>query len=78
MLLHSLLSISTPSAPLSHYYTPFELAHALRLCEATRIFVQPKFLPLVQMATKHVGFLDDHIYIFEGKFEHRWNFGEMS
>jgi len=66
VLLHSLLAISTPSAPLSHYYTPFELAHALR---ATRIFVQPKFLPLVQMAAKDVGFPDDHIYIFEGKIE---------
>jgi acyl-CoA synthetase (AMP-forming)/AMP-acid ligase II len=61
----------------SHYYTSFELAHALRLSKATRIFVQPQFLPLVQKAAQDVGFPNDHIYIFEGRINGRRNFSEM-
>lgn len=61
----------------SHFYTPFELAHAIRLSKATRIFVQPKFLPLVQAAAKEAGFPDTLVYILEGQSAGRLSFGEM-
>ena len=75
--MHSLLAITTPFTMFSHYYTPFELAHAIRLSKATRIFVQPQFLSLATKAAKDAGFPDDHIYIFEGQVEGRRSFGEM-
>ena len=61
----------------SHYYTPFELACALRLSKATRVFVQPKFLPMVAKAAKDIGFPNDCIYIFEGQVNGRRSFGKM-
>jgi len=72
-----LVAITTPFTLFSQFYTPSELTHALRLSKATRIFVQPKFLPVVQKATKDIGFPDDHIYTFEGRSDGRRNFGEM-
>lgn len=75
--MHSLLAITTPFALFSHYYTPFELAHAIRLSKATRIFVQPQFLPLVERAAKESNFPDAHIYVFEGQAKGRQNFGRM-
>lgn len=62
---------------LSSYYTQFELTHALRLSRATRLFVQPKFLSLVQKAAKEVGFPDDHIYTLEGSAKGRRSYSDM-
>lgn len=62
---------------LSSYYTQFELSHALRLSKATRVFVQPKFLPLMQKAAKEVGLPDDHIYTLEGSVKGRRSFSDM-
>lgn len=64
--MHSCLAITTPYTMLSSYYTQFELAHALRLSKATRVFVQPKFLSLMQKAAKEVGLSDNRIYTLEG------------
>jgi long-subunit acyl-CoA synthetase (AMP-forming) len=75
--MHSLLAITTPFTMFSHYYTPFELAHAIRLSKATRIFVQPQFLPLATKAAKDAGFPDDRIHIFEGQVEGRRSFDDM-
>jgi acyl-CoA synthetase (AMP-forming)/AMP-acid ligase II len=76
-MVHSLLAITTPFTLLSSFSTPFELAHALRLSQVTRIFVQSKFLSLVQRAAKDVGFSDNHIYILEGQVKGRRSFDEM-
>ena len=64
--MQSLLYITVPFTMFSHFYTPFELAHAIRLSKCTRIFVQPKFLPLVQAAAKETGFPSDRVYLLEG------------
>ena len=76
-MLHSLLATTTPFTLLSPFSTPFELTHALRLSKVTRIFVQPKFLTLVQRAAKDVGFPDKYIYLVEGHIEGRRSFDEM-
>ncbi|KAJ3484237.1 hypothetical protein NLI96_g5759 [Meripilus lineatus] len=65
-LVHSLLAITTPFALISAFSTPFELAHALRVSGATRLFVQPSVLSRVQAAAREVGLPDDRIHILEG------------
>jgi len=76
-LLHSLLAITTPFNLLSPFYTPFELTHALRLSKVTHIFVQPKFLTIIQRVANDIGFPDGHIYVLEGHVEGKRSFGEM-
>lgn len=79
-MLHSLLAITTPFTLLSSFSTPYELAHAIRVSNVTRIFVQSKFLPLVQRvaAAEDVGhFLDNHIYILDGHVKGRRSFDQM-
>jgi acyl-CoA synthetase (AMP-forming)/AMP-acid ligase II len=73
----ALLAVTTPFALLSSHYTAFELIHALRLSKVTHIFVQAKFLPLLQRAAKDVGFPDSQIYILEGHIKGRRSFREM-
>ena len=62
---------------LSSFYTQFELSHALRLARVTRVFVQPKFLPLVQKVAKEIGLPDDHIYTLDGSVKGRKGFSDM-
>lgn len=75
--MQSLLYITAPFTMFSHFYTPFELAHAIRLSKCTRIFVQPKFLPLVQAAAKETGFPSDRVYLLEGTSAGLRSFGSM-
>jgi len=77
VLAHSLLAITTPFTMFSHYYTSFELARALQVSKATRIFVQPRYLSLVQKVAKDAGFPDDRIYTFDGQVTGRRSFDNM-
>ncbi|KDQ62797.1 hypothetical protein JAAARDRAFT_30700 [Jaapia argillacea MUCL 33604] len=76
-LVHSLLILTTPFALLSSYSTPFELKHAIRLSKATRIFVDPKLLPLALQCAQECGLSSDRIYILEGHVKGRKSYGEM-
>jgi long-subunit acyl-CoA synthetase (AMP-forming) len=69
--------ISTPIALLSAAATHFELSHALRVSDVTRLFVQPRLLPLALAVARKVGILDDHIYILDGRVRGRLSFGDM-
>lgn len=77
ILVHSLLMITTPFVLFSFYYTPFELTYALRLSKATVIFVQPKFLHLIQSVAQDIGFPNSRIYILDGEVDGRWSLGQM-
>ncbi|KAI0699126.1 hypothetical protein BC835DRAFT_1405225 [Cytidiella melzeri] len=76
-LVHSLLIITTPMALYSAYGTAFELAHALRTCRPTKLFVQPSLLPNALAAAKEVGLPDDCIYILEGKVDGKQSFQDL-
>ncbi|KZP23323.1 acetyl-CoA synthetase-like protein [Athelia psychrophila] len=72
-LIQALLYIATPFTMLSHFYTPFELTHALDLSTCTRIFVQPKFLSLI----RDTGFPADRIYLLDGAASGKRSLGDM-
>ncbi|KAG6836000.1 hypothetical protein H0H93_012364 [Arthromyces matolae] len=76
-LLHSLLFITVPFAPISHYSTPFELEHALRLSKVTRLFVNARHLPLVLPVAKKVGLSSNNIYVLGGHAAGRKSFKGM-
>ena len=58
--------ITTPFALISSFSTHFELVHALRLTNASRVFVQPELLPRMRAAAKEVGLPEDRLYVLEG------------
>ncbi|TFK52389.1 acetyl-CoA synthetase-like protein [Heliocybe sulcata] len=65
-LIHSLLILTTPFALLSFYSTPYELKHALRLSQATCLFVAPDLVPLAHRCVKDVGIPPERIFVLEG------------
>ena len=75
--MHSLLIITTPIALFSAYGTAFELAHAMRTCRPTKLFVQPSLLPNALAAAKENGIPEDSIYILEGKAEGKQSFQDL-
>jgi acyl-CoA synthetase (AMP-forming)/AMP-acid ligase II len=76
-MIHTLLAIAVPFALLSSYSTPFEFEHALRLSCATRLFVNPRLLPLAINVAKKVGFPEGNIYLLEGNVPGKRSFGDM-
>lgn len=70
------LSITTPLALLSTYYTHHELAHALKLSKTTRLFVHPNHLALARRAARGL-IPDDRIYLIEGSAPGKESFGDM-
>ncbi len=55
-----------PFALISSYSTAFELKHALSLSKATRLFVGPQFVKIVQAAATEAGIPQDRIYLLQG------------
>jgi acyl-CoA synthetase (AMP-forming)/AMP-acid ligase II len=76
-VVHALLVIVTPFSLLSSHSTAFELSHALRVSEVTRLFVSPRLLPLALNAAAEAGIPDRNIYIMEGHVEGRQCFDGM-
>ncbi|KAI0086557.1 amp dependent CoA ligase [Irpex rosettiformis] len=76
-LVHSLLIITTPIALFSAYGTPFELAHAMRTCRPTKLFVQPSLLPNALAAAKENGLSEDDVFILEGKVQGKRSFQDL-
>lgn len=75
-LLFTALSIATPIALLSSYYTHHELAHALKLSKTTRLFVHPTYLALARRASRGI-IPEDRIYLIEGSATDKESFGDM-
>lgn len=75
--MHSLLFIATPIALFSAYGTTFELAHAMRTCLPTKLFVQPSLLPNALAAAKEIGLPEDNIFILEGKADGKQSFQDL-
>ncbi|KAF7355679.1 hypothetical protein MSAN_01485700 [Mycena sanguinolenta] len=73
-IVHSLLMITTPFALISVYSTRFELAHALKLTKATRLFVDAKVLDnvLAIIEDPDVHIKSEHIYILAGSPPNGW------
>ncbi|KAF7364684.1 hypothetical protein MVEN_00338000 [Mycena venus] len=76
----SLLRIATPFALISTHSTRFELVHALKLTQATRLFVDPKqlknALAVIQDPDIHIS--PDKVYILSGQPVHgRRSFSQM-
>ncbi|KAH8077249.1 hypothetical protein BXZ70DRAFT_902379 [Cristinia sonorae] len=80
-LLHACLVVTTPFALVSSYSTHLELVHALRLTNATRVFVHPSILPRMLTAAQEVGLPEDRVYVLEGTTSEvggrRKNLGEL-
>ncbi|KAG6845061.1 hypothetical protein H0H87_001123 [Tephrocybe sp. NHM501043] len=76
-VLHSLLMLAVPFALISHYSTPFELEHALKLSKATRLFVNARLLPLVLPVAKKVGLSSSKIYVLGGQAKGRKSYKEL-
>lgn len=66
VLVHALFALSTPSALISSYSTPFELGHALRLSKCTCLFVSAALLDAVLPVAKTVGLSSKRVYILGG------------
>lgn len=71
--MHSCISITIPFALISSYSTPFELKHALTVSNATRLFVDAKFLKTVLPVAKEIGMDLSKIYLVKGEGEGRRN-----
>ncbi|KAG6917297.1 hypothetical protein DXG01_003138 [Tephrocybe rancida] len=76
-IVHSLLAVAVPFAPIPHYSTPFELQHALELSKVTRLFVNTQQLPLVLPVAKKVGLSSSRIYVLGGRAKGRKCFKDM-
>jgi long-subunit acyl-CoA synthetase (AMP-forming) len=66
-----------PFSLLSSHSTAFELNHALRISDVTRLFVHPRLLPQALIVAHEVGIPDDHIYILEGRVPGRQSLDDM-
>ncbi|KAF8125729.1 hypothetical protein EV363DRAFT_1350027 [Boletus edulis] len=72
-LLHSLLAMTVPFAMFSSYSTPFELQHAFKLTDPTRLFVTPALLPLALKSNLP----QDRMYIIEGNVQGYTSYGDL-
>ena len=73
-LVHALVRLATPFAPISAYSTTFELKYALNLTKSTRLFVDEKFLPKVLPVATELGIDPNHIYFIKGNSKCRKSF----
>ncbi|KZT23392.1 acetyl-CoA synthetase-like protein [Neolentinus lepideus HHB14362 ss-1] len=76
-LIHSLLILTTPFALLSFYSTPYELKHALRLSQATCLFVAPDLVPLAHRCARDVGIPLDRIFVLEGHLKGKQSYHNL-
>ena len=74
ILVHALVRLATPFAPISAYSTTFELKYALNLTKSTRLFVDEKFLPTVVPVATELGIDPNHIYFIKGNSKSRKSF----
>jgi long-subunit acyl-CoA synthetase (AMP-forming) len=65
VLMHSLLAITTPFAPISSDI-PFELNHLIKSSKCTRLFVHAQLLHKVLPVANNAGIPRSRIYILEG------------
>ncbi|KAH8104506.1 hypothetical protein BXZ70DRAFT_904699 [Cristinia sonorae] len=65
-LIHACLVIGVPFTLLSAFYTPYELAHAVKTTKPSRIFAHPSLLGKVETAAKDIGLPSQRIYLLEG------------
>ena len=77
-LVHALVRLATPFAPISAYSTTFELKYALNLTKSTRLFVDEKFLPTVVPAATELGIDPNHIYFIKGNSKSRKSFWRIN
>lgn len=77
MLMHSLLAITTPFAPISSEYTPFELNDLIKLSKCTRLFVHVRLLRKVLPVAKSAGIPSSRVHILEGTAEGSKSFSEL-
>ena len=76
-LVHALLAIAVPFSLLSSYATPFELEYSLTLSDVTRLFVQPKLLPMALSTASKVGIPHSRIYALGEEASGRKSLSEM-
>ncbi|KZS92177.1 amp dependent CoA ligase [Sistotremastrum niveocremeum HHB9708] len=69
-LIHAMLVIATPFAPMSAHSTPLELAHLLSKSGVTHIFVESALLPKALDTIKKAGLTNRHIFLLDGPGSH--------